>query len=298
MPCDIISVDSAMVYRGMDIGTAKPSREFLTKAPHRLIDICDPGEPYSAARFRADALREINDIVGQRRLPLLVGGTGLYFRALERGLSALPSADSAVRARLEAEAAVHGWAALHARLREVDPLAAAKISANDPQRIQRALEVFELTGLPMTNLQAYQAVEPFPFRVVKIIVSLDNRDELAWRIHCRFSQMLARGFVEEVERLYRRGDLDVRLPAIRAVGYRQFWEYLGGKRSYLNSVERAITATRQYAKRQLTWLRAEENAHWLGAHDPDLVSKVLKIIADGRPSPGGLRSQGVMVESR
>lgn len=280
VPCELISVDSAMVYRGLDIGTAKPSPQVLADTPHRLIDICAPDESYSAARFRADAQREINDILASRRLPLLVGGTGLYFRALESGLSPLPPADAEVRARLAAEAAVNGWAALHARLREIDPVAARRISANDPQRIQRALEVFEITGRPMTALQEASVVEPFPFRVVKIIVSLEDRDKLAWRIHCRFSQMLARGLVEEVEQLHRRVGLDERLPAMRAVGYRQIREYLDGKRSYRNAVERAVTATRQYAKRQMTWLRSEENGHWLPGGDPELVNKALKIIKD------------------
>lgn len=279
LPCDIISVDSAMVYRGMDIGTAKPSQALRAEIPHHLIDICDPADAYSAARFRDDALDAIRDITARGRLPLLVGGTGLYFRALEYGLSALPAADRTVRARLEAEAALHGWTALHQRLAAVDPVAAARINANDPQRIQRALEVFELTGMPLTRLQQTQrAAEPFPWRVVKIIVAYENRDELAWRIHCRFFQMLARGLVEEVERLYRRGDLDGRLPSMRAVGYRQWWEYLDGMRSYREAVERAMTATRQYAKRQMTWLRSEENAAWCHASDPGLLDKALKLI--------------------
>lgn len=278
LPCDIVSVDSAMVYRGMDIGTAKPSPALRAEIRHYLIDICDPAEAYSAARFREDALGAIRDIIARGRIPLLVGGTGLYFRALEHGLSMLPAADRTVRARLEAEAALHGWAALHQRLHAVDPVAATRINANDPQRIQRALEVFELTGVPLTELQSQRVTEPFPWRVVKIIVAYENRDELAWRIHCRFFQMLARGLVEEVERLYRRGDLDGRLPSMRAVGYRQWWEYLDGVRGYRETVERAIIATRQYAKRQMTWLRSEENAASVHANDPELLDKSLKLI--------------------
>ena len=280
LPCDIISVDSAMVYRGMDIGTAKPSRALRKAVPHRLIDIRDPGDPYSAAQFRTDALREIAGILAQQRIPLLVGGTGLYFRALEHGLSDLPAAHPEVRARLEAEAAVHGWAALHARLAEIDPEAAARISPGDPQRVQRALEVYELTGTPLSALQVHRKAEPLPLRVVKIIVSVDNREELEQRIHRRFFQMLAQGFVEEVETLFRRGDLNPQLPALRAVGYRQIWEYLAGERGYAKTVDRAIIATRQYAKRQMTWLRGETGIHRLSATDPELLIKALKTLKD------------------
>lgn len=275
---EIVSVDSAQVYRGLDIGTAKPSQALRAELPHRLIDVCEPSETYSAARFRSDALAAIQDIITRGNTPLLVGGTGLYFRALEYGLSALPPANAAIRARIEAEAHARGWPALHARLREIDPAAAARVHSNDPQRIQRALEVYELTGIPLTALQSKRQPEPFPFRVVKITVTLEDRVELGRRIESRFLRMLARGLVDEVERLYQRGDLHVGLPAVRAVGYRQLWEYLGGAVAYRDAVERAITATRQYAKRQMTWLRNEPNVMELRTEDTALLDKALKLI--------------------
>jgi len=263
LPLDIISVDSAMVYRGMDIGTAKPDREMQRRAPHRLIDIRDPSEPYSAADFEADAQREIEAIHRAGRVPLLVGGTMLYFRALEQGLSALPSADAEVRARLEADAVRDGWAALHARLAAVDPAAAARIHPNDPQRIQRALEVFELTGMAMTELYATTGRRPGRWRLLKIILAPPEREVLHARIERRFATMLAAGFLQEVRGLHARDDLHADLPALRAVGYRQAWAYLDGRLSADSWVGKAVTATRQYAKRQLTWFRAEADAVWV-----------------------------------
>ena len=262
-PLEIVSVDSALVYREMDIGTAKPDVETRRIAPHRLVDIRDPAEAYSAGQFQTDARREIAAIQAAGRVPLLVGGTMLYFHALERGLAELPSADPALRARLAVELAEQGGAALHARLARLDPAAAARIHPHDPQRIQRALEVYELTGRPLTELCAHPRDEPLPFRIVKWSVALADRRVLHERIEHRFWTMLEQGFVAEVERLRARGDLDVDKPAMRAVGYRQVWAYLDGRLDYAAMVERGIVATRQFAKRQLTWLRAESGADWL-----------------------------------
>lgn len=276
LPCDIVSVDSALVYRGMDIGTAKPDAALLARAPHRLIDILDPAESYSAARFRADALREMAAITAAGRIPLLVGGTGLYFRALRRGLSDLPGADPVVRARLEAEAAARGWEAMHQRLQQVDPRAAARIHPNDPQRLQRALEVFELTGRPLSELQQGGG-DALPYRVLALALA-PERELLHQRIHDRFHLMLERGLIGEVEDLYRRGDLGPDRPSIRCVGYRQVWSHLAGEVDYPTMVMQGITATRQLAKRQFTWLRSEPDAHWLDSMDAHLLDKVLKLL--------------------
>ena len=263
LPFEIISVDSAQVYREMDIGTAKPDAETRRIAPHRLVDILDPAEAYSAGQFRTDVLHEIATIQAAGHAPLLVGGTMLYFRALERGLAELPTADPALRARLAAERAEQGGAALHARLARLDPAAAVRIHPADSQRIQRALEVYELTGRPLTELCAVSRNESLPFRIVKWIVAPANRQVLHERIKQRFQLMLAQGFVAEVECLRRRGDLNPDAPSMRAVGYRQVWAYLDGRLDETAMVERGIIATRQYAKRQLTWLRAEAGAVWL-----------------------------------
>lgn len=257
LPLEIISVDSALVYRGMDIGTAKPDAELLRAAPHRLIDIRDPAEPYSAAEFRRDALAAMADIRAQGRIPLLVGGTFLYFRALQQGLSRMPAADPAIRARLEAEAQEDGLQRLHARLAQVDPEAAARIHATDPQRIQRALEVYEATGQPLSAWHAQGRAGAFPWRVLKLALLPADRAVLHARIEARFRAMLAAGFVEEVRGLYARSDLHRELPALRAVGYRQAWAWLAGETGYEEMQQRAIVATRQYARRQLTWLRSE-----------------------------------------
>lgn len=257
LPLEIISVDSALVYRGMDIGTAKPDAELLRAAPHRLIDIRDPAEPYSAAEFRRDALAAMADIRAQGRIPLLVGGTFLYFRALQQGLSRMPAADPAIRARLEAEAQEDGLQRLHARLAQVDPEAAARIHATDPQRIRRALEVYEATGQPLSAWHAQGRAGAFPWRVLKLALLPADRAVLHARIEARFRAMLAAGFVEEVRGLYARSDLHRELPALRAVGYRQAWAWLAGETGYEEMQQRAIVATRQYARRQLTWLRGE-----------------------------------------
>ncbi|VAW78631.1 tRNA dimethylallyltransferase [hydrothermal vent metagenome] len=277
-PVDIISVDSALVYRGMDIGTAKPDAETLRIAPHRLIDIRDPAQAYSAAEFRDDALREIESIHSAGRIPLLTGGTMLYFRALEQGLSELPSADPEVRARLEAEARASSWADMHDRLSRVDPVAAERIHPNDPQRISRALEVYELTGTPMTELFLRSAETAPPLRFLKIILSPEDRSVLRERIRQRFDAMLEQGFLDEVRALRARGELHPDLPSMRAVGYRQAWSYLDGKLSATEWVERAVIATRQYAKRQLTWLRSEGNTRWIDPSSIDAAAHVRSLI--------------------
>ncbi|MDT8388216.1 MAG: tRNA (adenosine(37)-N6)-dimethylallyltransferase MiaA [Thiogranum sp.] len=275
LPLEIISVDSALVYRGMDIGTAKPTAEVLRAAPHRLIDIRDPAESYSAAAFRADALNEMDEIVSRGKIPLLVGGTMLYFNALERGLSALPAADPEMRARLEAEARRDGWQTLHRRLEAIDPEAAQRIHPNDPQRIQRALEVYELTGESLTAL-CERGRNPAPgYRFLKIILAPADREYLHARIERRFRLMVEQGFLEEVGALRGRGDLHPELPAMRAVGYRQAWAYLDGELAQQDWQERAVIATRQYAKRQLTWLRSESDSRWI---DPVSTTDAVAVV--------------------
>ena len=278
LPCEIVSVDSAMIYRGMDIGTAKPSRAELTRAPHRLIDIRDPAESYSAAEFRTDALAAIQTITATGKIPLLVGGTGLYFRALERGLSPLPAADPQVRARLQREAERLGWKVLHQRLTAIDMEAASRIHPNDPQRIQRALEIFELTGKSITQWWTAGRSAALPFRVLKLVLSPRERGELHRRARDRFQRMLAAGFIEEVRALYQRGDLHPDLPSMRVVGYRQAWQYLRGACNYETMVTEAIAATRQLAKRQLTWLRANAEADWIDAGLPGLSNLVVRTL--------------------
>jgi len=277
-PCDIVSVDSAMIYRGMDIGTAKPGPEVLDRAPHRLIDILDPAEAYSAAQFCVDAQREMREIMAAGRIPLLVGGTMLYFRALQRGLSDLPAADPAVRARLEEEARDHGWAHLHKRLASVDPAAAVRIHPNDPQRIQRALEVYEVSGVAMTAFFARRTAEPWQGPIIKMVVAPGDRGLMRQRIADRFHAMLEQGLIEEVQALRRRGDLDRDRPALRSVGYRQVWDYLDAEVGYEEMASKAVTATGQLAKRQMTWLRREQQAQWFDSLDQKLYSKAITYI--------------------
>ncbi|SDF23014.1 tRNA (adenosine(37)-N6)-dimethylallyltransferase MiaA [Dyella sp. 333MFSha] len=265
-PMGLISVDSALVYRGLDIGSAKPDAATLARYPHELVDIRDPAQPYSAADFRSDALAAMDRVRKAGRVPLLVGGTGLYFRALQQGLSDLPEADPAVRERIGAEAARVGWATMHERMAERDPVAGARIRPGDAQRVQRALEVMELTGRTLTELQQGGSREPFPWRVLKLALLPDDRKLLHERIAARFDTMIAGGFLDEVKRLRARGDLHAELPAIRAVGYRQAWEYLDGQGDATNFRDRGIYATRQLAKRQITWLRGELDAR---TFDPD-----------------------------
>jgi tRNA dimethylallyltransferase len=264
---EIVSVDSALVYRGLDIGAAKPEAALLAAVPHHLIDVREPWQPYSAAEFAADGRIALDAIAARGRIPILAGGTGLYFQALLEGLAPMPEADPATRAILAGEAAEKGWPALHAELAEIDPRAAAKIKATDPQRIQRALEVFRLSGIPISQWQAMPMRDRLPFRVLKLVLSPRDRAVLHQRIESRFDAMLEAGFMEEVRRLrelpqLRAIDKPLDLPAIRAVGYRQAWEYLDGAFPETEFRDRSIFATRQLAKRQLTWLRGERDARW------------------------------------
>ncbi|MGH8453014.1 MAG: tRNA (adenosine(37)-N6)-dimethylallyltransferase MiaA [Nevskiales bacterium] len=278
LPCDIVSVDSAMVYRGMDIGTAKPAADVLARAPHRLIDILDPAEPYSAARFRDDALREIAAIHAQDRIPLLVGGTMLYFRALRTGLSTLPSAEPELRARITAEAESLGWPELHRRLAGQDPQAAARIHPNDAQRIQRALEIIELTGLaPSRHYETGLPLQSWTTHALGLAPV--NREILHTRLAERFHGMMEQGFLDEVRQLHARPDLDPDRPALRAVGYRQLWQHLDGRFGLEEAVQRGIYASRHLAKRQLTWLRREPPDSWLDSNAADLCTQALQRLA-------------------
>lgn len=268
LPVEVISVDSALIYKGMDIGTAKPSKEELALAPHRLIDILDPAESYSAMNFHADALREMADITAQGKIPLLVGGTMLYYKALLEGLSPLPSADPAIRAEIESRAAQHGWATLHQELVKIDPVAGARINPNDSQRINRALEVFYISGKTMTELTAQQG-EALPYNILQFAIAPQDRAVLHQRIEQRFHKMIELGFEEEVKRLFLRKDLHINLPSIRCVGYRQMWEYLQGDISLDEAIFKGICATRQLAKRQITWLRGwQGELTWLDSLAP------------------------------
>lgn len=273
--CELISVDSALIYRDMDIGTAKPDAQILQQVPHALIDIIDPSEAYSVASFRDDALAEIRAIIARGRTPLLVGGTMLYYRALQEGLSVLPAADESVRAQLEAEAQASGWQAMHQRLAQVDPVSAQRIHPNDPQRIQRALEVYEISGKTLSELWQQQAVQGLPYKLAKIAYFPQDRELLRQRIAQRFHQMLKQGFIDEVEALRARGDLSLDMPSMRCVGYRQVWEYIEGVLSHDEMVEKAITATRQLAKRQLTWLRKEQHCNFYDI-DVSTAEKIMK----------------------
>jgi tRNA dimethylallyltransferase len=280
LPCEIISVDSAMIYRGMDIGTAKPTADELLRAPHHLIDIRDPAESYSAAEFVADATAAMTAIRQQGRIPLLVGGTMLYYRALTHGLARLPSADTHLRQQIEAEAAERGWAALHRELANVDPVAAARIHPNDPQRLQRAIEVWRLTGQPLSAHWQQGAEAPAAWRYLWLGLAPDERARLHQRIAERFDQMLANGLIDEVEQLWRRGDLSAELPSIRCVGYRQVWRYLAGETDRATLRETGIAATRQLAKRQLTWMRSMQELHWLAAENDQRLNRCLKLLAE------------------
>ena len=294
LPCDIISVDSSQVYRSMDVGTAKPEPEVLRESPHRLIDICDPGEAYSVGEFLRDARREIDAISAAGRIPLLVGGTMLYFKALREGIADLPPANEKIRAEIEQQAADNGWPFVHALLAEVDPEGAAAIHPNHSQRISRALEVYRVSGLPLTQLIKQQiekgcGVAPLEkdYRIVQLALIPTDRAALHQRIEQRFNAMLDEGFIDEVKALRQRGDLTTGLPAVRAVGYRQIWAHLDGECSYDEMRARGVAATRQLAKRQLTWLRGWTDLHRLelsftagdGAQsDDDILSKALVIL--------------------
>ena len=296
-PCEIISVDSALVYRGMDIGTAKPGPEILAQAPHRLIDIRDPADSYSVGEFYRDALAAMEDITARGKVPLLVGGTMMYFKALRDGLGDLPQADAAVRARLESELEAQGHEALHQRLQQLDPEAARRIHPHNRQRLLRALEVYEVTGRPISSfwqgssgageadsetannesLTAWEreSFAGIDYNIINLVVAPACRQELHRRIELRFRQMLAEGLIDEVRKLHQRGDLHPDLPAIRSVGYRQVWEYLDGALDYSEMVMKGVAATRQLAKRQLTWLRRWPSITWLETEDAAILNKAV-----------------------
>lgn len=279
LPVELISVDSALIYRGMDVGTAKPTKQELAQAPHRLLDLLDPAQAYSAADFRRDGLAEMAEITAAGRIPLLVGGTMLYFKALLEGLPPLPSADPEVRAKIEQQAAEQGWDALHRQLEQIDPVTAARIHPNDPQRLSRALEVFLISGKTLTELTQTSG-EALPYQVHQFAIAPASRELLHQRIEQRFHQMLASGFEAEVRALFARGDLHTEMPSSRCVGYRQMWSYLSGENAYDEMVYRGICASRQLAKRQMTWLRGWEGVHWLDSEKPDQAYReVLQVVS-------------------
>jgi len=283
LPLGIVSVDSALVYRGLDIGAAKPDAATRGRAPHRLIDRVEPEDAYSAGRFREDALEAMAAVRSEGRVPLLVGGTMMYFRALAGGLGPMPPADAAIRAQLEREERERGLAALHGELAQVDVAAAARIHPNDPQRIHRALEVYRITGRPISAWQREDGAQALPDRVLRLAVAPFDRAVLHARIECRFDAMLAAGLVEEVERLHRRPGMHADLPSMRAVGYRQVWAYLEGELDYAAMRERGIIATRQLAKRQLTWLRGMEGLEWIDSERlsfADVEARVQRFLDD------------------
>lgn len=271
---EIISVDSALVFKGMDIGTAKPTMDERGGIPHHLIDILDPSESFSTGQFRKRTLELMADITRRGKMPILAGGTMLYFNALS-GLAELPEADPGIRARLEQELAEFGNEVLHRRLAEIDPESAKRIHPNDPQRVQRALEVYEISGRPLTSFFIEAQAQDIPYRKIKLIVAPKDRAILHGIIAKRFKQMLEQGLIDEVEKLYRRGDLNEKMPSIRAVGYRQVWSYLQGEYDLETMTEKAIVATRQLAKRQFTWLRRENDAASFETGEPDLLVNVL-----------------------
>ncbi len=272
-PLELISVDSALIYRGMDIGTGKPSSEQLRQFPHHLVDIIDPKESYSAGQFVRDASGLIADIHARQRIPLLVGGTMLYFRALLRGIAEMPEANIEIRAALIARAQQEGWPSLHAQLAKLDPIAAQRIGAHDAQRIQRALEVMALTGRTLSSVQS-EAVPPLPkVNFIAIGLSPVDREALYARIEARFHNMMAAGFLEEVRQLYGRGDLSTDLPSIRAVGYRQLWQYLSGNYSLDEAIAQGILATRHLARRQLIWMRSEADLEWVDSVAGDALGR-------------------------
>jgi tRNA dimethylallyltransferase len=280
LPLEIVSVDSALVYRGMDIGTAKPSAAVRARVVHHLVDIRDPAERYSAGDFVRDAERVIGEIWSRGRIPLLVGGTMLYFHALTEGIAELPEGDPDVRAAIDAQAAREGWAALHAELRRIDPAAATRIHANDPQRIQRALEVFRLTGTTISALQSRRRAALADVGYLEFVIAPARRGELHAALATRFAAMMRAGFLEEVRDFYQRGDLTREHPSMRAVGYRQLWQHLAGLWPLDVAVEAGIAASRQLAKRQLTWLRRRVAARWFDAVRADAARALEAALAD------------------
>ncbi|MDD5241137.1 MAG: tRNA (adenosine(37)-N6)-dimethylallyltransferase MiaA [Sulfuricella sp.] len=284
LPCEIISVDSALVYRGMDIGTAKPDTATLALAPHHLIDILDPTQSYSAAQFRADALRLMAEITARGNIPLLAGGTMLYFKALRQGLDVLPPADPTIRAAIDAIALESGWPALHAELARLDPVTSARLNPADSQRIQRALEICQITGRPMSELLGQGAAMELPYRVIALALQPSDRAVLHERIAQRFDVMLAQGLIEEVERLRRNFALEPSMPSMRCVGYRQAWQYLDGEFGLAELREKGIAATRQLAKRQLTWLRGMEGVVEFDCLEPNLPAAVFDWLSAKLPT--------------
>lgn len=283
-PCEIVSVDSALIYQGMNIGTAKPSAAELAQYPHHLIDICDPAESYSAANFANTAQTLIVDMIDRGKTPVLVGGTMLYYKALLAGLSELPPANPKVRADIQAEADSLGWGVLHERLEHIDPVSAARIHPNDPQRLMRALEVFAVSGQTLTELTQQQK-PGLNLPTWQIAVAPSDRKILHKRIELRFDQMLAQGFQAEVEQLHARGDLHIDLPAIRCVGYRQMWQFLNGELTFEAMRERGIIATRQLAKRQITWLRSWPSLTWLDPAEGQLVKRAMAVLQQSPTDP-------------
>jgi tRNA dimethylallyltransferase len=284
LPCEIISVDSAMIYREMDIGTAKPSAEILHTAPHRLIDILNPSQPYSVGQFYHDALHEITTVIAHGRIPLLVGGTMMYFRVLQQGIASLPPAHPTLRATLQARALTQGWEALHAELVHLNPEAAKRIHPRDSQRISRALEIHLLTkkNTLANQTKIARSLNAYPF--ISIAIMPADRQQLHIKIEQRFENMLTRGWMEEMQRLYARDDLTLDLPSMRAVGYRQAWEHLSGQYSYRTMCEKTIVATRQLAKRQITWLRSWPNAMYFSDNTSNLSTKILNCLVKACPS--------------
>jgi tRNA dimethylallyltransferase len=278
LPCELISVDSALVYKGMNIGTAKPTAQEQSRYPHHLIDMIDPAQTYSAAQFRSDALSLMADITARGKIPVLVGGTMMYFNALVKGLAKLPDADEVVREQINQLAKQQGWPAVHAELALVDEVAAARLAPNDAQRISRALEVYKLTGKTITEHWSNQEIEQLPYSVLNLAVMPPDRKVLHQRIEQRFKIMLEQGFVEEVQALWARGDLNIDMPSIRCVGYRQCWMYLQGEIDRQTMIEKGVVATRQLAKRQITWLRSWKNLHSLDPQSTELIPRVLKLL--------------------
>ncbi|MFD2165526.1 tRNA (adenosine(37)-N6)-dimethylallyltransferase MiaA [Thalassotalea euphylliae] len=278
LPCEIVSVDSALVYKGMDIGTAKPTADELEKYPHRLIDLIDPADSYSAADFCKDALREIAEIRAAGKIPLLVGGTMMYFKSLIEGISPLPEASPEVRKVIEKEANEYGWQHMHNELAKVDAVSAERIHPNDPQRLTRALEVYRLTGNTLTQLTAIKG-DTVDGDVLQFAIAPRDRSTLHQRIELRYNMMIEQGFEQEVQALKARGDLHENLPSIRCVGYRQMWQYLDGEFDHKEMIFRGVCATRQLAKRQLTWLRSWPNLQWLDMEDESNLQQVLSAIS-------------------
>jgi len=278
LPCELISVDSALIYKDMNVGTAKPTAAELTNYPHHLIDIIDPSESYSAAQFREDVLPLMQDIVARGKTPVLVGGTMMYFNALTKGMAKLPQADESIRAEITQAAEQEGWPAVHKLLQEVDPESAARLAPNDSQRLQRALEVYRISGKTLTAHWQEQQQQKLPFDVLNLAIMPKERKTLHQRIEQRFNIMLEQGFIEEVQALYDRGDLNLEMPSMRCVGYRQAWMYINGDIDHKTMIEKGVVATRQLAKRQVTWLRSWQDLHWFDLEAADLTARVLKLL--------------------